>query len=87
MNRTEIYNRITQSIVLKLKEGVLPWRKSWKSGLPANFITSRPYKGINYLSLACEDYPSPYYLTFLQCQERQGKILAREKGSLIVFGP
>jgi antirestriction protein ArdC len=85
MNRAEIYNQISEKIIAKIKEGVLPWRKSWKHGLPMNFITKRPYNGINFLSLLINDFPSPYYLTFLQCKERKGLINTGSKGELIVY--
>lgn len=37
------------------------------------------------MSLLCNDYPSPYYLTYLQCKERNGLINAGVKGELIVY--
>jgi len=85
MNRNEIFNQITEKIVAKLKEGVLPWSKSWKTGIPMNYISKRPYNGINFLSLLMNDYASPYYLTFLQCMEKRAKVLPGQKGSLVVF--
>lgn len=85
MNRAEIYNQISEKIITKIKEGVLPWRKSWKHGLPMNFISKRPYTGINFLALLINDFPSPYYLTFLQCKERNGLINSGSKGELIVY--
>ncbi len=48
MNRNEIYIRITDKLISKIKDGVLPWRRSWHQGLPANFITKRHYNGINF---------------------------------------
>lgn len=85
MNKNEIFSQITDKIVAKLNEGVLPWRKSWKSGIPMNYISKRPYNGINFISLLMNDYASPYYLTFLQCKEKQGKVLPGQKGSLVIF--
>lgn len=85
MNKNEIFSQITNKIIAKLKEGVLPWRKSWKSGIPMNYISKRPYNGINFISLLMNDYASPYYLTFLQCKEKQGKVLPGQKGSLVIF--
>lgn len=85
MNRNDIYQSITDKIKVKLEAGVLPWRKSWQSGIPCNLISKRHYNGINFLSLIAEDHPSPYYLTFLQCKERGGKVLEGAKGSLIIF--
>jgi antirestriction protein ArdC len=85
MNRNDIYQSITDKIKVKLEVGVLPWRKSWQSGIPCNLISKRHYNGINFLSLIAEDHPSPYYLTFLQCKERGGKVLEGAKGALIIF--
>ena len=85
MNRNEIYNRITEKIIAKIEEGVLPWRKSWKTGLPMNFITKRPYNGINFLSLLTNDYPSPYYITFLQCKNCKALVNSGSSGDLVVY--
>ena len=85
MKKQDIYDRITNRIKEKLENGVLPWRKSWKVGIPMNYLTKRPYKGINFLSLCTNDYGSPYYLTFLQCKEKSGKIVKGASGSLIVY--
>jgi antirestriction protein ArdC len=86
MNKSEIYTRITDKLLAKLDEGVIPWRRSWSIGVPQNLISKRPYNGINFLSLLAEDYPSPYYLTFLQAKERGATINKGAAGSLIVFG-
>lgn len=85
MNRNDIYLSITDKIKVKLEAGVLPWRKSWKSGIPCNLISKRHYNGINFLSLIAENHTSPYYLTFLQCKERGGTVLEGSKGALIIF--
>lgn len=85
MNRKDIYQHITDKIVEQLKKGTVPWRKPWRQGLPSNYITKRPYNGINRLTLLCNDYPSPYYLTFLQAKQLGGHILKNETGHLIVF--
>lgn len=85
MNRKEIYQHITDKIIEQLKKGTIPWRKPWRQGLPSNYITRRPYNGINRLSLLCNDYPSPYYLTYLQIKQLGGRILKNQKGHLIVF--
>ena len=48
MNRNDIYACITDKLISRIKDGVLPWRRSWHQGLPANFITKRYYNGINF---------------------------------------
>ncbi len=48
-----LYERITQKIVDELKEGSVPWIKPWSCatlvGLPRNYVSGRPYSGINVL--------------------------------------
>jgi len=85
MKRLEIYNNITQQIKEKLKVGIIPWRKTWKSGIPQNYITKRPYRGINFLSLCLQDFPSPYYLTYLQCKDQNGQVNKGAEGNLVVY--
>ncbi len=85
MNRNELFEKINNQILEKLKEGVVPWKKSWKEGIPSNFISKRAYHGINFLSLSMKDFPSPYYLTFNQCRERGGSIIAGSKSQMIIY--
>lgn len=86
MNRcNKLYDDITNRIIEKLKDGILPWRKSWEYGLPQNFITKKVYQGINYLNLCFEDYPSKYYLTYLQCQNKDGHVNKGAKSKSIIY--
>ena len=81
MNRTEIYNRITEKLLAKMESGVVPWRRSWSVGSPANFVSKRPYNGINFLSLISEDHPSPFYLTFLQAKKKVRRLTKVHRGN------
>ncbi len=85
MNRNELFDRITNQIKAKLEEGVLPWRKSWKTGVPSNFITKNPYRGINFIMLLLNNYPSPYYLSFLQCKLKRGMLNKGAHGTQIIY--
>lgn len=85
MNRVDFLSSITNTIITKLEEGVLPWRKSWKTGIPSNFISRHPYNGINFLTLMMNELPSPYYLTFLQCKEKGGLVNKGEKGFPVIY--
>ena len=85
MDKKKIYSQIEAKIVRKLLEGTVPWKKKWAAGLPANYLTKKVYSGINFLSLLGNDYPSPYYLSFLQCKEMDGRVLKGSSGHLIVF--
>lgn len=86
MNRADIYNKVTEKLMSKISEGIIPWRRSWSLGVPRNVVSKRAYNGINFLSLISEDHPSPYYLTFLQAKEKGATINKGATGSLIVFG-
>ena len=48
-----LHERITRQIVDELKEGSVPWVKPWNGnsrvGLPRNYVSNRPYSGINVL--------------------------------------
>lgn len=85
MNKSDLYTRINNQILNKLNEGVIPWKKSWNEGVPANYISKRAYHGINFLSLSTNDFASPYYLTFYQCKQRGGSIKKGEKSSMIIY--
>jgi len=85
MNRKEVFSDINDRILERLKQGIVPWKKSWTSGVPRNFITKKPYHGLNFLSLAMQDFPSPYYLSFLQCKQKQGSIIKGSSGNIILY--
>ena len=80
-----LYEEITNKIIDKLKEGNLIWRRSWLHGLPQNYISRKVYQGINYLNLCFEDYPSQYYLTYLQCQNKDGFVNKGAKSKSIIY--
>lgn len=86
----QIYQLVTDRVLAFLEQGVVPWKKPWKtSGLsalpPSNFVSRRPYRGINLFLLIAQPFGSPYWLTFKQAQERGGHVRRRERGTPIVF--
>jgi len=85
MRNAKVYQIVTEQILNKLAEGVIPWRKSWASEEPKNLITKKPYRGINHLMLSMYGFSSPYYLTFNQCRKLGGQVKKGSKSILIVF--
>ena len=85
LSRNEVYSEITRKLKEELAQGCMPWRKSWKVGLPSNIKSKRNYNGINFLNLCLNEYPSPYYLTYLQCKELGGYVNRGERGSWVIY--
>ena len=42
-----VYEIITEKIVEKLENGVLPWRQPWTNSNAVNWKTQKAYRGIN----------------------------------------
>lgn len=82
-----VYQIITDKIMAQLEAGTVPWRKPWAAaqGLPKNFISKKEYRGINTFLLGCQQYGSPYWLTYRQAEERGGHIRKGEKSTMVVF--
>ena len=87
MNKFDLYEVITQKIIERLEEGVIPWQKPWRSagGMPRNLITNRPYNGINFWLLISLKFGSPFYLTFEQVKSLNGNVRKGEKSTMVVF--
>lgn len=85
--QSEIRSSITNRIVAALKDGLVPWRRPWTTvndpvRFPTNFISQRPYRGVNTLMLQLTEmeksYPSGFWATFnqwnyLDCHVRKGE--------------
>jgi antirestriction protein ArdC len=93
--KTDIYQKITNQIVSKLKKGVRPWHQPWNAENAGGRIT-RPlrangiaYNGINVLVLWSEaiekGFSSPYWMTYRQASELKANVRKGERGSLVVY--
>jgi antirestriction protein ArdC len=78
---------ITDRIIRSLEQDVIPWQKPWSGGgsWPRNLVTKKQYRGINVLLLACQEFGSPYWLTYNQTAARSGQVKKGEKATPIVF--
>jgi antirestriction protein ArdC len=93
--KSDIYQRVTDSIVASLETGICPWSKPWNGEHAAGRITRPlrgngvPYRGINIVMLwgaAMEKgYSAPIWLTFKQAQALGGAVRKGEHGSLVVY--
>lgn len=82
-----VYEIITERIIAKLDAGIIPWHKPWSSPemMPKSFNSRKEYRGINVMLLGCAGFPSPWWLTFKQAQERGGMVRKGEKGTPVIF--
>lgn len=78
----KIYETITNKIIEKLEEGTIPWKKPFQDGdgTPVNWVTQKPYRGINTFLLDGGEYA-----TYKQIKDNGGTVLKGEKGTPIVF--
>jgi antirestriction protein ArdC len=80
-----VYEIVTQQVIKQLESGVAPWRKPWRSEMPCNLLSQRPYRGLNVFLLASQGYESRYWLTFNQANKLGGRIRKGEHSSLVTF--
>jgi antirestriction protein ArdC len=85
----QIYQLVTDRILALLQQGVVPWKKSWKTTgtlvPPSNLVSRRPYRGVNVFLLIAQHFGSPYWLTFKQTQDLGGHVRRGQRGTPIVF--
>jgi len=77
MNVKEI---VVNKILEGLEKGVVPWHQPW-IGTQVNFVTQKPYRGINMLLLG----KTGEYLTWNQVQTLKGTVKKGAKSELVVF--
>lgn len=83
----KVYEIVTERIIQQLQRGIVPWHKPWHSAgnAPRNFVTSKPYRGINIFLLGAQGRACPDWLTFNQAKAKGGHVRKGEAGTLIVF--
>jgi antirestriction protein ArdC len=88
---SKVYEIVQDKIIKEIEEAIAnggttaPWRKPWKGGMPKNYISKKPYRGINLMLL-----DGGYYITFKQIQELQKKnpdikLRKGSKSHMVVF--
>jgi hypothetical protein len=82
---SSVYDIVTERILAELEKGEVPWRKPWRSLPPANLVSKKTYRGINFFLLSLAGYGSQYWLTFRQAQALGGNVRKGERGTKIVF--
>src|SRR5947208_10941039 len=80
-----VYEIVTEQVIKQLESGVAPWRKPWRTEMPCNLVSGKPYRGINIFLLGMQGRESKYWLTFKQANQLGGHIRAGEKASTVTF--
>ncbi|WP_028991440.1 ArdC family protein [Thermoanaerobacter thermocopriae] len=78
---SKVHDIVLEKILRQMEEGEIPWIKGWGSNQPINYITRKPYTGINVLLLS----KGGEYLTFRQVQQLGGRIKKGAKSEIVVF--
>lgn len=78
---SKVYSLITQKIIEKLEDGIIPWHQPWAGGKSRNLITGHKYRGINTL-MTCTD---AFWMTYKQAQSIGANVKSGEKGTPIVY--
>ena len=87
--KTDVYQIVTDRIIESLEKGVIPWKKRWSSNYPTaqphNFVSKKPYRGMNVWMLMMTPYSCPAWATFKQIKEKGGTVRKGEKGTPVIY--
>lgn len=84
--KLDVYEMVTTRIIELLEAGTVPWQKPWTdAGVPMNFISKRPYRGINLWLLLSLNYERNLFLTWDQLKKIGGSVNQGEHGYIVIF--
>ena len=86
MSKFDIQEMITNRMVQALDKGKIPWKKPWSTmGVPMNYVSKKPYQGINVFLLAIVASDETYFLTFNQIKQLKGHLKSGSEGIPVVY--
>jgi antirestriction protein ArdC len=86
-----VYDIVTEKILSRMEEGVIPWHMPWKmpagceEGYYRNGVTKYAYSGVNAVLLAMGGYSCRDFWSFKQLSERGWKVKEGEKANMAIF--
>lgn len=80
-----LFQTVSDTILAKLSQGVIPWRKTWAAGLPCSVGSGKEYRGINIILLGLRDHTSRYWVTYKEAQRLKGHVTKGATGSKVIF--
>lgn len=78
--KKSVYEIVTERIMEKLEQGIIPWRKPWAMYPAVNWVTQRPYRGLNQMLLEPGEYA-----TWNQVKKAGGKVKKGAKSGIVCF--
>ena len=83
MNRSEIYKKVTDTILEQLEQGIIPWERPWFGTAegPRSGQSGEPYSMLNQMLLIV---PGRYF-TFAECIKLKANVKKGSKSKQIVF--
>ncbi len=93
--RTDVYTRVTATIIASLEQGTRSWMKPWNAQHAAGRITrplranGQPYRGVNVLlrwgEADAKGYNAPLWITYKQAATLGALVRKGKHGSLVVY--
>lgn len=80
-----IYQTVTDRILKQLDAGVIPWRRTWSTGIPKSLTSGKEYRGVNILVLGCTEFTSRYWVTYREALRLGGHVRQGEKAAPVVY--
>lgn len=81
-----VYDIVTNTILEKLEQGIIPWKRPWNGlGSPMNVVSKKEYQGINRFLLDISRFDSNYWLTYKQAKQLGGSIKKGSRYTPIVY--
>lgn len=87
----KVYEIVTQKILEKIQEAaasgkVLPWQKPWTpANTPTNYVSGRPYRGVNLMLLDGGEYLTWSQLCDLQKHDPALRLRKGSKSHMVVY--
>lgn len=89
-NKPSVYEIVTNKLIEKLEQGTAPWVRTWDPSTtsvnePTNYVSKKPYSGINRILTWIAGYDCPYWVTFKQAKELGGSVRKGQKSTPVIF--
>lgn len=83
----ELYARIAETLIEKIRSGTAPWQKPWSAvqDAPVNGTTGKRYRGGNMMWLMAQEREDPRWMTYKQAQSIGAQVRKGEKGTPVIY--